>query len=88
MCGYLEYEDKIVKIDSVSRLRTVLAEVDPKGKALILKRETIELLLSMKKAYEVVYNRTFDLDSFIEQMSASVEGGDIAVWEEYCTSVL
>lgn len=88
VCGYLEYEGKIVKIDSVSRLRSVLAEVDPKGEALILKRETIELLLSMKKAYEVVYNRNFDLDSFIEQMSASVEGGDIAVWEEYCSSVL
>jgi hypothetical protein len=66
----------------------VLAEVDSDGETLVLKRETIVLLMKMKKAYEVAYNRKFDLDRFIEQMSASVEGGDIAVWEEYCKSVL
>ena len=82
--GYLEYDSKIVKIDSIEGLRAVLAEVDSDGETLVLKRETIVLLMKMKKAYEVAYNRKFDLDRFIEQMSASVEGGDIAVWEEYC----
>lgn len=86
--GYLEYDSKIVKIDSIEGLRAVLAEVDSDGETLVLKRETIVLLMKMKKAYEVAYNRKFDLDRFIEQMSASVEGGDIAVWEEYCKSVL
>ena len=86
--GYLEYDSKIVKIDSIEGLRAVLAEVDSEGETLVLKRETMELLMTMKKAYEVVYNRQFDLDGFIEQMSASVEGGDVAVWEEYCKSLL
>ena len=86
--GYLEYDSKIVKINSVEDLRAILAEVDSEGETLVLKRETIVHLMKMKKSYEEVYNRQFDLDGFIEQMSASVEGGDIAVWEEYCKSVL
>lgn len=86
--GYLEYDNKIVKIDSIEGLRTVLAEADSEGETVVLKRETLERLMTMKKAYEVVYNRKFDLDGFIEQMSASVEEGDIAVWEEYCNLVL
>jgi transcriptional regulator with XRE-family HTH domain len=86
--GYLEYNGKIMKVNSVEGLRTVLAEVDREGNTLTLKRETVELLMNMKKAYEEVYNRQFDLDGFIEQMSASVEGGDVAVWEEYCKSLL
>lgn len=86
--GYLEYDNKIVKIDSIEGLRTVLAEADSEGETVVLKRETLERLMTMKKAYEVVYNRKFDLDGFIEQMSASVEEGDIAVWEEYCKLVL
>ena len=86
--GYLEYANKIVRIDSIEGLRTVLAEADSEGETVVLKRETLERLMTMKKAYEVVYNRKFDLDGFIEQMSASVEEGDIAVWEEYCKLVL
>ena len=86
--GYLEYSDKIVKIDSIEGLRAVSAEIDTHGESLILKRDTIDHLMKMKKAYEIAYNRTFDLDTFLVQMSASVEEGDIAVWEEYCKSQL
>ena len=86
--GYLEYAEKIVKIDSIEGLRAVSAEIDTQGESLILKRDTIDHLMKMKKAYEIVYNRTFDLDTFLVQMSASVEEGDIAVWEEYCKSQL
>lgn len=86
--GYLEYANKIVKIDSIENLRAVSAEIDRDGESLVLKRDTIEHLMAMKKAYEITYNRAFDLDAFIMQMSASVEEGDVAVWEEYCKSVL
>ena len=86
--GYLEYKKKIVKIDSIEGARAFMAEIDTEGESLILKRDTIDHLMKMKKAYEIAYNRTFDLDTFIIQLSASVEGGDIAVWEEYCKLVL
>ena len=86
--GYLEYAEKIVKIDSIEGLRAVSAEIDTHGESLILKRNTIDHLMKMKKAYEIANNRTFDLDTFLVQMSASVEEGDIAVWEEYCKLML
>lgn len=86
--GYLEYNNKIVKVDSIEGMRAVLAEVDSEGESLILNRDTIERLFALKNAYESVYNRVFDLDGFLIQMSASVEEGDVAVWEEYCNSVL
>ena len=86
--GYLEYAEKIVKIDSIEGLRAILAEIDAHGESLILKRDTIDHLMKMKLAYEITYNRTFDIDAFIMQMSASVEEGDVAVWEEYCKLVL
>lgn len=82
--GYLEYANKIVKIDSIEGLRAISAEIDTDGEQITLRKETIECLVALKKAYESVYNRTFDFDSFLVQMSASVEEGDIAVWEEYC----
>jgi hypothetical protein len=77
-----------VKIDSIEGLRTVSAEIDTHGESLILKRNTIDHLMKMMKAYEIAYNRTFDLDTFLVKMSASVEEGDIAVWEEYCKLML
>lgn len=86
--GYLEYANKIVKIDSIKGLRVVMAEIDTDGEQITLKKETIEHLIALKNAYEIVYNRSYDLDSFIMQMSASVEEGDVAVWEEYCKTLL
>lgn len=82
--GYLDYNDKIIKVDNVSTLRSVMAEVDSNAEYITLERETIDSLMLMKKAFEKTYAKTFSLDTFLMQMSASVEEGDIAVWEEFC----
>lgn len=82
--GYVEYNGKIVKIESVSALRTIVAETDSNSNTLTLDNSTIDSLLKMKRAYEMVYNKEFTMDEFVIQMSASVEEGDVAVWEEYC----
>ena len=50
-----------------------------------LKKETIDFLKRMKQAFEVTYNKPFTNDEFIKQMAASVEEGDVAVWEMYAT---
>lgn len=50
-----------------------------------LKKDTVEFLQTMKQAFEVSYGKKFSNDEFIRQMAASVEDGDIAVWEIYCT---
>ena len=73
-----------MQIESVSALRTIVAETDSDSKTLTLDNSTINSLLKMKRAYEMVYNKEFTMDEFVIQMSASVEEGDIAVWEEYC----
>ena len=52
--------------------------------ALRLKVSTIEYLRTMKQAFEICYGKDFSNDEFIKQMAASVEGGDIAVWETFC----
>lgn len=49
-----------------------------------LKNETLEFLRLMKQAFELNYGKTFTNDEFIRQMAASVEEGDVAVWETYC----
>lgn len=50
-----------------------------------LKKETIAFLKMMKHAFEVTYNKPFTNDEFIKQMAASVEDGDVAVWEMFAT---
>ena len=50
-----------------------------------LKKETVEFLQTMKKAFELSYGKKFTNDEFIRQMAASVEEGDVNVWELYCT---
>lgn len=82
--GYLEYNNKIVKVDNLPTLRSIITEIDSSSDSLTLERETIDYLLKMKQAYETAYERDFTLDEFIMQMSASVEEGDVAVWEEMC----
>ena len=82
--GYLEYNNKIVKVDNLPTLRSIITEIDSSSDSLTLERETIDYLLKMKQAYETTYERDFTLDEFIMQMSASVEEGDVAVWEEMC----
>lgn len=49
-----------------------------------LKKETVEFLQTMKQAFELSYGKSFTNDEFIHQMAASVEDGDLAVWETYC----
>ena len=49
-----------------------------------LKKETVEYLKVMKKAFELSYAKDFSNDEFIKQMAASVEDGDVAVWETFC----
>ena len=49
-----------------------------------LRKSTIEFLQRMKKAFELSYGKDFTNDDFIHQMAASVEDGDVAVWEIYC----
>lgn len=82
--GYIEYNKKIVKVDNIPALRSVLAEVDSDSDFLVFEKQTIDYLMKMKQAYETIYEKTFNLDEFIMQMSASVEEGDVAVWEEVC----
>lgn len=82
--GYLEYNNKIVKVDNLPTLRSIITEIDSSSDSLTLERETIDYLLKMKQAYETAYERDFTLDEFIMQMSASVEEGDVAAWEEMC----
>lgn len=86
--GYLEYNNKIVKIDSIESLRAVSMKIDTDREQITLRRETIERLVALKNAYEKVYNRIFGLDDFLIQLTASVEEGDVAVWEEYCNLML
>ena len=49
-----------------------------------LKKETVEFLKTMKQAFELSYGKPFTNDEFIKQMAASVEDGDVAVWEVFC----
>ena len=49
-----------------------------------LKKSTIEYLRRMKMAFELSYAKDFTNDDFIKQMAASVEDGDVAVWEIFC----
>lgn len=49
-----------------------------------LKKETVEYLRTMKLAFELSYGKDFSNDEFILQMAASVEDGDVAVWEAFC----
>lgn len=49
-----------------------------------LKKSTIEFLRRMKMAFELSYEKEFTNDEFVKQMAASVEDGDVAVWEIYC----
>ena len=56
----------------------------PKYGALRLQEETLDDLRTLKQAFEITYGKSFTNDEFIKQMAASVEDGDIAVWETYC----
>lgn len=49
-----------------------------------LKKETVQYLRVMKQAFELSYCKDFTNDEFIKQMAASVEEGDVAVWEIFC----
>ena len=49
-----------------------------------LKKDTIDNLRILKKAFELCYEEDFTNDELIEQMAAAVEEGDVAVWETYC----
>ena len=52
--------------------------------AIRLKKDTIEYLQHLKQAFEICYGKSFTYDDFLKQMAASVEDGDIAVWETFC----
>ena len=82
--GYLEYNNKVVKVDSISALRSVVLDLDTDGNTLTLEPQTIAHLARMKSAFETIYNKSFSIDEVIIQMSASVEEGDVAVWDEMC----
>lgn len=49
-----------------------------------LRKSTIEFLRRMKMAFELSYEKDFTNDEFIKQMAASVEDGDVGVWEIFC----
>lgn len=53
-----------------------------------LRKDTLEFLQTMKQAFELSYGKKFTNDEFVKQMAASVEEGDVAVWEIYCTMEL
>ena len=50
-----------------------------------LKQSTIDYLQSLKQAFELSYEKDFTNDEFIKKLAASVEEGDVAVWEIFCT---
>ena len=52
--------------------------------SLRLQEETLDFLRMMKQAFELSYCKKFTNDEFIKQMAASVEEGDVAVWEIFC----
>lgn len=49
-----------------------------------LKRETLEYLQTLKKAFELCYGKSLTNDELVKKMAASVEDGDVAVWETFC----
>ena len=82
--GYIECDDKIVKVDNLKGLRAFIAEIDTDNCSLSIEKETMVYLMTLKKAFEATYGKAFTLDDFLVQMAASVEEGDCAVWEEFC----
>ncbi len=50
-----------------------------------LKKDSVEFLQRMKQAFELSYGKKYTNDEFIRQMAASVEEGDVGVWDIYCT---
>ena len=59
-------------------------DMDNKYGTFRLKKETIDYLQTMKHAFEICYGKSFTNDEFVKQMAASVEDGDVAVWETFC----
>ena len=53
-------------------------------RSLRLKEDTLENLRDLREAYEITYGKTFTYDEFVQQMAASIEEGDPAVWEVFC----
>lgn len=49
-----------------------------------IKSGTKDMLSELKEAYQITYGRPFTFDGVVKQMAASVEDGDVAVWELYC----
>lgn len=49
-----------------------------------VKRSTKETLSELMEAYSVCYGKPFTFDAVVNQMVASIEEGDVAVWELYC----
>lgn len=82
--GFIEYNNKMVKVDSISALRCVMMELDQDSNSITLEPQTIDYLVKMKTAFETIYGKSFTIDEFLMQMSASVEEGDVAVWDEMC----
>jgi hypothetical protein len=52
--------------------------------ALRIKEDTLDFLRDLKEAFEITYGQTLTNDDFVKKMAASVEDGDVAVWEMYC----
>ena len=48
-----------------------------------LKKESVRFLQDLKRAFELSYGKEMSNDEFIQQMGASEETGDPAVWEIY-----
>jgi hypothetical protein len=49
-----------------------------------LKKENVKYLQDMKRAFEIAYAKEFTNDEFIQQLGASLEAGDSAVWTVFC----
>ncbi len=52
--------------------------------ALRLKNGTLDRMRHLKIAFEGTYKKEMTNDEFIGHLIASVEDGDIAVWERFC----
>lgn len=53
-------------------------------RSLRLKEDTLDNLRDLREAFEITYGKSFTYDEFVQQMAASIEDGDPAVWEVFC----
>lgn len=80
------YQCNFLFIFAFEEIKRIGMGMDTQGafSAFRLRRDTVRYLQELKRAFEVSYERSFTNDEFIRQIAASVEEGDVAVWDIFC----